>query len=270
MPTISFPTANFIGRAMRYRGPHEWKRNEEATITWSNPDRFLEIVQNVVTAGIDAVDIWAAHCHWRFHDREDYLEQVKGLCSQFDLTISSYAGSFDVNSPKDIDAPFRFMKQLGAPMFAGAIGGNLAPAELAAMMNQACHRYGAKWAFENHAEKSVDEILARIDGGQHDRLGIALYTAECITQGLDPLDATMRIREAGKLFSLHLSDIKETGRHDPCALGEGIIPCEAIVRYLANAKWGGNISIEQETFDRDPMPEIEIGLQRLKQWLAAG
>jgi sugar phosphate isomerase/epimerase len=270
MATISFPTANFIGRTMRYRGPHEWKPNQEATITWSNPDRFLEIVQNVVTAGFDAVDIWAAHCHWRHHDREDYLEQVKGLCSQFDLTITSYAGSFDVNAPKDIDAPFRFMKQLGAPMFAGSIGGNLAPAQLVPMMNQACHRYGAKWAFENHAEKSVDEILAQIDGGQHDRVGIALETGACAAQGIDPLEAVKRICEAGQLFTLHLRDLKENGKPDTCALGEGIVPCEAIVKYLAGAKWAGNISIEHESFDQDPMPEIETGLQRVKQWLTAG
>jgi sugar phosphate isomerase/epimerase len=269
MPTISFPTSNFIGRAMRYRGPHDPKPNEEATLTWSNPDRFLEIVENVVTAGLDAVDIWAAHCHWRHHDREDYLEQIKGLCSQFDLTIASYAGTFDVYTAKDIDAPFRFMKQLGAPLFAGGIGGNLAPAQLALMMNQACHRYGAKWAFENQAEKSLEEILARIDGGQHDRVGIALDTGWCATQSLDPLDAVKRIHEAGKLFTLHLKDIKEKGQHDTCAPGEGIVPCEAIVKFLTNAKWPGSISIEHELYDRDPMPEIETGLQRVKQWLDA-
>jgi sugar phosphate isomerase/epimerase len=267
MATISFPTSNFIGRAMSYRGPHEWKRNEEATITWSNPDRFLEIVQNVVTAGIDAVDIWAAHCHWRHHDREDYLEQIKGLCSQFDLTIASYVGSFDVNAPKDIDAPFRFMKQLGAPMFTGAIGGTLAPAQLAPMMNQACHRLGAKWAFQNHEEKSVDEIFAKIDGGRHDRVGIALDTGRCARQGIDPLDAVRRIHDAKKLFALHLQDLKEKAKGDSCALGEGIVPCEEIVKYLANAKWPGNMAIEHEPCDRDPMPEIEASLQRVKQWM---
>jgi L-ribulose-5-phosphate 3-epimerase len=269
MPTISFITANFIGRAMKYRGPRDWTPNQEATLTWINPDRFLEIVQNVVAVGFDSIDIWAAHCHWKHHDREDFLEQVKGYCSQFDLTITSYAGSFDVTQPKDIDAPFRFMKQLGAPMFAGGIGGDLSPAELAPMVNQACHRYGAKWAFENHAEKSVDEILARIDGGQHDRVGVALDTGWCATQGFDPLDAIKRLQDAGKLFTVHLKDIKAAGSHDTCTLGDGIVACESITRHLAQSRWQGNITIEHEPFDHDPMDEIDTSIERVKQWLKA-
>ena len=47
-----------------------------------------------VAAGFEAVDIWTAHCHWQHHGREDYLEQVKGLCSQFDLTITSLYGIY--------------------------------------------------------------------------------------------------------------------------------------------------------------------------------
>jgi sugar phosphate isomerase/epimerase len=268
MPAISFPTINFIGRAMRYRGPQDFNPNEEATKTWISPDRFLEIVQNVVTAGFDAVDIWSAHCHWKTHDREDFLEQIKGLCSQFDLTITSYAGSFDVKTPKDIEAPFRFMKQLGAPMFTGQITSPLPSSQLAPMINQACQRYGAKYAFQNHTEKSIDEILARIDGQNHDRLGIALDTAVCTTQGIDPLDAVKNLHQSNKLFTVHLSDIKDLAQQEPCTLGEGIVPCGAIVKYLAEKNWPGNIALTHASYTKDPMPEIEQNLTRLKQWLA--
>lgn len=269
MPTISFPTSNFIGRAMQYRGPHDWKPNEETTQNWISPDRFLEIIQNAITDGFDAVDIWSAHCHWKTHDREDFLEQIKGLCSQFDLTITSYTGSFEVKTAKDIEAPFRFMKQLGAPLFAGQISSPLAPAELALMMNQACQRYGAKWAFLNESEKSVEEILAKIDNAQHDRIGVALDTGACAAQGIDALDATQKIHQAGKLFSLCLSDINEAGRHETCALGKGIVPCENIVKYLIDSKWQGNIAVEHAPFDRDPMPEIEESIMALKKWMSA-
>jgi len=269
MPIISFPTSNFVGRAMRYAGPLDWPRNEEATLTWSNPDRFLEIVQNVVTAGIEAIDIWSAHCHWQRHDREDYLEQVKGLCSQFDLTIASYTGQFELNTAKDIDAPFKFMKQLGAPLFAGQIISGLAAAELTQIINQACHRYGAKYAFINHEEKSIEEILARIDGTNHDRAGIALDTGACATQGINPVDATKALLESKKLFALHLKDVKTPGTFETCPPGEGIARCEEIVRHLAQSKWQGYLSIAHEPFDRDPMEEIEASLDRIRQWLRA-
>jgi len=267
MLTTSFISANYVGKALNYRGPDDWMPNQEATIKAASPEEFLQIAQSVVAAGFDAIDIWTAHCHWQHHDREDYLEQVKGFCSQFDLTITSYAGSLHVHKAADIEAPFRFMKQLGAPMFAGGIETSLAPAELCAIVNDACHRYGLKWAFENHPEKSVDEMFARIDNGRHDKIGVALDTGWCATQGVDALDAAKRFREADKLTILHLKDVLEQGKHDTCELGKGIVPCEAVVRYLVESKWNGDIAIEHEPFDRDPTPEIVRSLDRVKEWL---
>jgi sugar phosphate isomerase/epimerase len=231
------------------------------------PEAFLEIVQDVVVHGFDAVDIWTAHCHWLHHDRGDYLEQVKGFCSQFDLTITSYAGGVEPKSAADIEAPLRFMKQLGAPMFAGGIWGPLAPAEFAPMIEAACRKYGVKWALENHPEKSVDAMFERIDGGKHDHLGIALDTVWCGTQDVDALEAVKRLMDKGKLFIVHLKDVTEAGKHDTCAIGEGIVPCEAVVRHLARRGWQGNISIEHEPYDRDPMPEIDRSMARVREWL---
>jgi sugar phosphate isomerase/epimerase len=266
MPTISFITANFVARARGYDGNPDWMVHDQATVGSASPERFLEVVQDLVAAGFDAVDVWTAHCHWRHHDREDYLEQVKGFCSQFDLTITSYAGGMDVTSAADLDAPLRFMKQLGAPLLAGGIRG-LPPAELCAAMDDACRRYGVRWAYENHPEKTFDELLAKVDGGKHERVGVALDTGWCGTQGMDAVDAARRLHEMGKLFIVHLKDVMAAGKHDTCAIGDGIVPCEAVVRYLAKAGWAGDIAIEHEPYDRDPMPEIARSLERVRGWL---
>jgi sugar phosphate isomerase/epimerase len=265
--TCSFISANFVARALGYRGPADWMPNQDATIAKASPEEFGAMAQEIAAAGFEAIDVWTAHCHWQHHGREDDLEQVKGYCSQFDLAITSYAGGFAANGPDDVEAPFRFMKQLGAPIFAGGIGGNLTPAQLAPMVNDVAQRLGVRWAFENHPEKKVEEIFARIDGGKHERVGVALDTGWCGTQGMDTLDAVKRLREAGKLFILHLKDVMEQGKHDTCALGEGIVPCEKVVRYLAESGWEGDIGIEHEPFERDPMPEIVRSFERVKQWL---
>ena len=267
MPTVSFITANYVARALNYRGPNDWMPNQDATIAAASPEYFLGMVQEIAAAGFDAIDIWTAHCHWQHHDRGDYLEQVKGFCSQFDLTITSYAGGFAANDAKDIDPPFRFMKQLGAPIFAGGIGGSLPPQKLVPMVNDACHHYGVRWAFENHPEKTIDDVFARIDGGKHDRVGVALDTGWCGTQGMDAVDAVKRLIDAGKLFIIHLKDVRGAGKHDTCAIGEGIVPCEEIVRALVRSGWQGDVGIEHEPFDRDPMPEIKRSLERVMAWL---
>jgi sugar phosphate isomerase/epimerase len=266
MRTISFITANYVARALDYRGPLDWMPNQEATIAAASPAGFLEMVQEIVGAGFEAVDIWTAHCHWLRHDREDYLEQVKGFCSQFDLTITSYAGGVEAKGREDVERVFKFMKQLGAPLFAGGIRG-LPPGELCPMVNELCAKYNVRWGFENHPEKSVDEIIQRIDGGRHERVGVALDTGWCGTQGFDAAEAVKRIHEAGKLFIVHLKDVTEAGKHDTCAVAEGVVPCEKVVRYLVEAGWDGTICIEHEPFDRDPMPEIVRSVERVREWL---
>jgi sugar phosphate isomerase/epimerase len=266
MPTTSFISANYVARALNYKGPHDWMANNDATVAAASPEHFLAVCQDVVAAGFDAIDVWTAHCHYQHHSSEDYLEQVKGFCSQFDLTITSYAGGFEAKSAADLERLFKFMKQLGAPLFAGGIHG-LPPEELCRLANDICTRLNVRWGFENHAEKSYAEILAKIDGGRHDRVGVALDTGWCGTQGIDAVDATKRLLDGGKLFIVHLKDVKEPGKHDTCTIGDGIVPCEQVVRLLAQAKWPGDIAIEHEPYDHDPTPEIVESHDRVKQWL---
>ena len=266
MPTTSFISANYVARALDYRGPHDWMPNNDATIASAIPEHFLAICQDVVAAGFDAIDIWTAHCHWLQHASEDYLEQVKGFCSQFDLTITSYAGGLEARSAADLERLFKFMKQLGAPLFAGGIHG-LPPAQLCEIANDLCTRLNLRYAFENHAEKTYAEIFAQIDNAKHDRVGVALDTGWCGTQGIDAVDATKRLLDSGKLFIVHLKDVKAPGQHDTCTLGDGIVPCEQITRLLARSGWQGDIAIEHEPYDHDPTPEIIESHTRVKQWL---
>src|SRR5215218_138174 len=74
MPTVSFISANYVARALDYNGETDWMGHDRATVRSASPERFLQIAQDVVGAGFEAIDIWTAHCHWLHHDREDYLE----------------------------------------------------------------------------------------------------------------------------------------------------------------------------------------------------
>src|SRR5207248_11004005 len=118
----------------------------------------------------------------------------------------------------------------------------------------------------NHPEKSIDEILHKIGGGQFSRIGIALDTGWCGTQGIDAVEAAKRLRE--KLFIVHLKDVKVAGAHDTCALGEGIVAIEGVVRYLLKTGWDGTFCIEHEPYDHDPMPEVKRSFERIKKWLS--
>ena len=265
--TISFITANYVARARRYSGENDWGVHDRATVEQSRADPFDAVARDVQAAGFDAVDVWMAHCHWRSHDAAR-LRHVRESCGKHGLRITSYAGGLHANTPADLEQPLRFMGELGAPVLAGGLWGGMAPADVCKAVQAVGDKYNVSWGLENHPEKSVDEILAKIGGGQYPRVGVALDTGWCITQQFDALDAVRRVADRGKLMLLHLKDVTRLGGHDTCAIGDGVLPAEQIVRHLKRTGWTGTICIEHEPYDRDPMPEVKTSLARVREWLS--
>jgi sugar phosphate isomerase/epimerase len=265
MPQLSFITANYVARALEYNGETDWSAHDVATVRSIDGQSFGAICNDIAAAGFDCIDIWTAHCHHDFHRDSDYLEVVKGLCSAYDFTIASYAGGLRPSTAAEIESPFRFMKQLGAPLFAGGIFGSMPADEAMPHIQAACEKYNVRYAFENHPETSIAEIRAKMGTGKFNRCGVALDTGWCARQGIDALEAARQLRE--HLLIVHLKDI-QPGGIETCALGEGIVPVEKVVRYLIEDGWDGPISIEHSTYDHDPMPEIERSLGRARQWVS--
>jgi sugar phosphate isomerase/epimerase len=266
MRSISFISANFVGRALNYPGGHvgEWSKFDAATVAQSPQRDFPSIAAEVSAEGFRSIDLWTAHCHWQKHD-PPCADHVRRICASNGLTVTSYVGGFQASAAPEVEALFRFMYRLGAPIFAGMNWG-LPDDDRAGLIDEVASQFNVRWAHENHPEKTPDEILQRIAHGRYRSCGIALDTGWCATQGLDALEAVKAVRE--HLFIVHLKDIQAAGAHDTCALGEGIAPVERVVRFLVETNWQGTIGIEHEPFDRDPMPEVRTSLRRLKQWLS--
>src|SRR5258706_455543 len=139
MPKISFISANYVARALNYRGGSDWMAHDAATIEAASPEHFAAVAADVAAAGFENIDIWTAHCHWQHHASGDYLEILKGICSQYDLAITSSGGGLHPSSAADLEAPFKFMKQLGAPILAGGLWG-ADPAPMASQLPNICER----------------------------------------------------------------------------------------------------------------------------------
>ena len=265
MPTLSFITANYVARALKYNGNTNWSTHEKATMNEAAPDVFRAMAVDIMEAGFDAMDLWTAHCHFEHHADTEYVRQVPWIANQKGLKLTSYAGGLTISNPQQIEPPLKFMKQLGIPIFAGGIWG-MSALDLMPAIDAACERFGVKFALENHPETSVDELLAKIGGGkQFKHIGIALDTGWCGTHGISALDAVKRLGD--NLMIIHLKDIKKAGEHDTCTLGDGIVKIEKVVKHLATTKYNGTICIEHEPYDRDPMPEVVHSLERVKKWL---
>jgi sugar phosphate isomerase/epimerase len=266
MPTVSFISANYVARVLKYSGESNWGVHDNATVAATDRAHFEGILADVKAAGFSAIDIWMAHCHFNRHSPQ-HRESIKDACAKAGMAVTSYAGGIG-GTKQELDTIFRFMRDLGAPILAGGYFGKMPAAEAMPAVHEICQRYSVRYALENHPEKSADEIWTRIGQGQYSTIGVALDTGWCGTQDFDALDAVKRFVDKGKLFILHLKDVTQKGGHGTCALGDGVIPCEKIVRHIKQAKWEGTICIEHEPYDRDPMPEVKTSLDRVKKWLA--
>ncbi len=266
MRSISFVTANYVGRIPNYQGGSlsDWGKFDAATVAVPPDQQFPAIAAEVAAVGFTGLDLWTAHCHWQHHGVQS-IPVIKQACAKHNLTITSYVGGFEAATLAQVEAAFSFMSALGVSLFAGVLWGQSDEAT-ASMVDAVAGQCGVKWAFENHSQRTTEEILAKIGSGRYRNCGIALDTGWCGTQGIDALKAVKAVRPY--LLAVHLKDVKEVGSHDTCALGAGIVPVEQVVRYLVETDWSGSVGIEHEPFDRDPMPEVSRSLVRLRDWLA--
>jgi sugar phosphate isomerase/epimerase len=134
----------------------------------------------------------------------------------------------------------------------GLVAGGL-PLERAPEIARLAREQGMRVAIENHPERHADEVLAKI-GDHADVLGACVDTGWWLTQGYDPVAA---VRALGKhLFHVHLKDISAAGKHETCALGDGLLDVAAVLAALREVGYDGYLSVEHEPDDYDPTAEI--------------
>lgn len=263
MPILSFITANYVARAQDYDGREDWGYHDRHTQQEMTIGKWTGIVDDIKSAAFMSADLWMAHCHHAVHTPA-YRDAVKRVCDESNLRLRSYAGGLVLKSPADAAPTLEWMNALGIDTFAGGMWGPLSQTDFAAAMNDVFAQHKIRWAYENHPEKSADEILKKIGGGKYKQIGVALDTGWCGTQAFDALDAVKRLRD--NLFLLHLKDVKAQGGHDTCTLGDGVVGIEKIVRYLKETKFDGIVCIEHEPYDHDPMPDVIESVKRFNEW----
>jgi sugar phosphate isomerase/epimerase len=109
---------------------------------------------------------------------------------------------------------------------------------------------GLRCNYENHPEKSVEEMRAVIEGGD-ENLGLCVDTGWLGTHGID---APSAVRTLGPLVRhVHLKDVRRAGAHETCPLGEGLVDVRNVIRALKEIGYTGWYSWEDEPEDRNPM-----------------
>ena len=172
----------------------------------------------------------------------------------FQLTA---AGTITFAKPDedDIRAKFDYVKAAGIPIIVGSPSREALP-----IVEKYVKQYDIKLAIHNHGPEdpfkwdSPLDILAVVKS-MDPRIGCCLDIGHCTRAGVDPVAAA---RAAGpRLFDLHTKDLaNSTERDSQVAVGEGIIQIHEIFKALIAIKYAGNVDLEYEIHESDPMPGV--------------
>jgi L-ribulose-5-phosphate 3-epimerase len=261
---VSFMSANYVAREIGFRMA-DWGEGDRAANAWYAPietyrERLDDLLSTVAGLGFDSIDLWTAHLNpaWA---TEAHVATARDLLAGHGLRVISLAGGFG-GTVEEFEASCRVAVALGRPILGGSTG---AWQKDRAGVIAGLERHDLRLGFENHPEKSPDEVLALI-GDAGERVGATVDTGWFGTQGYD---AARAISELGdRVLHVHLKDVREAGAHRTCRYGDGIVPIEGCVRALEAMGYRGAISIEHEPEDYDPTPEVVANADLLRGWLA--
>ena len=248
---IAFNTANLVGRVTGYQFElKNWGAQHQKTIELTDEASFRDICREIKSKGFDAIELWEAHAAPETMD-EGKAKLWKEILDENGLQVISYAGSFRSET-------VRVCQWLSIPFVAGGARQALEETERLARES------GVHFYFENHPEKSVEEILAKINGGS-DVTAVAVDTGWLGTQGVD---APAAIRALGdKIKHVHLKDVKANGGHETCVLGTGVVDIAGVVQVLKEIGYDGWYSWEDEPEDRNPFDSAIANRQYIEKLL---
>ena len=258
---LSYVTANLIGEPFGFNGDTDWGKLDEAMIEQTTPASFRLIAKAVKKMGFEGIEVYTGHCSYVRRDL-DFAKGIRDACAQEGLPIVAYAGGFGFPNAtrEDFQRTFRMCKALGCKLMAGGIAGS--DWKLAAQM---LRDEGLVIGYENHPEKSADEVLAKLSG-KEDVIKVTLDTGNLTSKGGDARLAAEKLFPY--LVHLHLKDVKAIGGHDTLALGKGVARVKDALDYVVAQGYNGWASVEHEPYDRNPNPEVAESLKTVRRWPA--
>ncbi|WP_337101095.1 sugar phosphate isomerase/epimerase family protein [Paenibacillus sp. YIM B09110] len=254
---VAFMTANYVAEALDYKPGLEWGVYQAATSRkFGNAgfaSEFERLLERIKELDFDAIELWVAHLD-PFTATAEMLDAANRLLRSYKMEVVSYTASFHIPYMpiEDMKRAFETAKALGAPVLANSFH----PSNAAAIY-ELCGQYDIQYGIENHSEKNAQEVINQFNSCRP-RIGATLDTGWFATQGYDPIRALQELKDS--IVHVHLKDVLYVGGHDSCALGQGIVPIEGVLRKLEEIGYQGYLTIEHEPYDHDPAEDIRESL----------
>jgi sugar phosphate isomerase/epimerase len=249
MSQIAFNTANLVARVTGYRFElRHWGDQHQRTIRETDESEWRDICERIAGLGYRAAEVWEAHA------APEALDAAKAgvwkrIMEDAGLEPVGYAGGLRPETTQ-------VCQWLGIPRINGGLNRTVEEA------TELCRSSEIEFNFENHPQKSAQEILDAVGGGNR-WLGVCIDTGWLGTQGVPAPEA---IRLCGdRVRHVHVKDVKAHGGHDTCLLGEGVVDVAGCIAALKEIGYVGWYSWEDEPENRNPFDSAA----RNREWIEA-
>jgi sugar phosphate isomerase/epimerase len=152
----------------------------------------------------------------------------------------------------DVREKFVYVKRAGLSLIVGSPVPEALP-----LVERMVKEFDMRIAIHNHGPEdklwpSPLDVLEAVKG-MDPRVGLCMDMGHTVRTGTDPVEA---IRKAGKrLYDVHMKDLADLKvKESQVAVGDGKMPVREIFAALAGIGYAGNVDLEYEIHEDDPLP----------------
>ena len=256
---LSCVTASYVADLLGYPGSIDWGYAADTIVQAPMLETIDGMLERLAPAKLDGIEFWFPHI-WPAKITPVLAGEILKRLADRGMICAACAGDAGdpVNDPYRTAAIFQTTRLMEASIIAGHFDPPSVPG-----LGKFGEKYGVYATFENDHQKEIAEIEAAIKGGNR-WIAANLDTGNFAGQGGDPVKA-VRVLGA-RIKHVHFKDVP-AGAHDCVELGKGIVDIKGVMRELKAVGYDGWLSIEIETYDRDPTDEIIASAETLRRLL---
>jgi sugar phosphate isomerase/epimerase len=212
-------------------------------------DKLIEFMKQLKTPYLNLKDM---------HLPMTPLDQVASIAAKYRAAgfILTAAGTITFNKDDDDDMKpkFEYLKAAGIPIAVCAPTHAVLP-----RLEKFAKEYNVKMAIHNHGTEDKNfpspyDVLKAVKN-MDSRMGLCMDIGHATRAGADIVAAA---RDAGpRLFDIHAKDLANANaRESQVAVGEGVLPIRELFQTLIQTGYKGNVDLEYEINESDPMPGV--------------
>ena len=225
-------------------------------------DQTLEMAKTLGVTSMTFKDV-----HIPRTDSPDATRALRAKIAAAGITVMGGGTITLPNDPVEIRKNFEYAKAAGFPL----IFTSPDPAALDTI-EQMAKEYDVKVAIHNHGPEDKwwprpQDAYAAVKS-RDSRLGLCIDVGHTLRTGTDPVAACRECKD--RLYDMHVKDLAvKTDRDSQVAVGRGLIDFPALFRTLLDIGYQGQVGLEYEIHEDDPLPGMIESLAYERGVLAA-